>query len=119
MTCQDDAGMMESVFEKVEQRVLWEGDKGGGIYEWTRTWAEAGGLHNNPLASVVQEPLFRMLKAEEAVWSAAWEHNYNAKEEGQHIKRLQAYVQAAADRAASQLQGRPGLVQSLREALQS
>jgi hypothetical protein len=29
------------------------------------------------------------------VWSSSWQGSYSAKEEGQHIKRLQAYVEAA------------------------
>jgi hypothetical protein len=119
ISCQTVPGMMQSVFEKVEQRVSCEGDQAGWIFERTRSWIANGGLDNNSLAAIVQEPLTKIRTDQEAVWSAAWEHNYSAKEEAQHIKRLQACVQAATDRAAEQLQEHPELVESLMEALES
>jgi hypothetical protein len=118
--CQPVPGMMQSVFAKVEQRVWREGDTEGWIHARIQSWIAGGGLDNSSLSVARSEPLPKLLKGEEYVWSAAWwEHNYGAKEEGQHIKRLQAYVQAAADRAAEQLQVHPVLIESLREALQS
>jgi hypothetical protein len=64
-----------------------------------------------------KEPLAKLLRKERKLWFDSWEGSYNAKEEGQHIKRLQAYVQAAADRAAGQLQQQPGLVEKLQRVL--
>jgi hypothetical protein len=61
--------------------------------------------------------LLKLVQKEKVQWASAWEGSYSAKEEGQHVKRLQAYVQAAADRAAAQQQQQPELVQKLREAL--
>jgi hypothetical protein len=116
--CQAVPGMMQSVFEKVEQRVRCEGDQAGWIHALIQSWISKNALNNISVTAARQEPLARLLASQEAVWSSAWEHKYSVKEEGQHIKRLQAYVQAAADRAAEQLQGHPALVQRLREALQ-
>jgi hypothetical protein len=118
--CQAVPGMMQSVFEKVEQRVRCEGDKEGWIHALIQSWISNGGLDSHSLSAARQEPLPKMLKAEEAIWSAAWfQHNYTQREEAQHIKKLQAYVQAAADRAAEQLEKHPELVDSLMEALES
>jgi hypothetical protein len=117
LCCKAVPGMMTSVTKKVEESVYQDGDKPGWIYDRVQSWINEGGANNSSRATARQEPLPKLIKGEELVWDAAWEGSYSAKEEGQHIKRLQAYVQAAADRAAGQLQGNPELVQRLRDVL--
>jgi hypothetical protein len=75
-------------------------------YSWEQIYEEAR-----------KEPLTKLLQKERKLWLDLWDGGYSAKEEGQHIQRLQAYVQAAADRAAGQLQQQPQLVEKLRRVL--
>jgi hypothetical protein len=90
------------------------------IYNRALSWMDRLEGTSTPdiFAQARQEPLHKLLQKEKVQWASSWEGGYSAKEEGQHIQRLQAYVQAAADRAAGQLQQQqPELVQKLREAL--
>jgi hypothetical protein len=114
--------VIHTVFKAVEARVRRATDQPGFLKErataWYRQYAE---LHRDQLGDHVtlpdHEPLFKLLLNEGQVWTNSWQGNYSAEEEGRHTNRLQAYVQAAAHRAAGQLQQQPGLVQKLREAL--
>jgi hypothetical protein len=101
---------MRAVLKRFEERVFCEGDEPGWIHRRIQSWINDSGLDYSSRATARQEPLLKLIKGEEVVWHAAWAGSYSAKEEGQHIKRLQAYVQAAADRAAGQLQQQPELV---------
>jgi hypothetical protein len=63
------------------------------------------------------EPLFKMIVKERNIWGDALYSapTYRPKEAAQHSQRLQAYVEAAAARAAGQLE--PGLKKELYQAL--
>jgi hypothetical protein len=74
--------------------------------------------HSSIQSQLNAEPLAKLLQKQRQVCAASKEGYYSASEEARHIKRLQAYVQAAADRAAEQLQEHPALIQKLREAVQ-
>jgi hypothetical protein len=65
------------------------------------------------------EPLAKLLQKQRLACFSSSQGYYSTSEEARHVKRLQAYVQAAADRAAEQLQGQPALVHRLREVIKS
>jgi hypothetical protein len=118
---------LESVLRTVERKVALPHDQPGFLvdqitmqvlehqkkivqvpgYSWEHMYKEAE-----------KEPLTKLLQKERKLWSESWEGSYSAKEEGRHIQRLQAYVQATVDKAAEQLQQQhPDLVRRLQRVL--
>jgi hypothetical protein len=106
--------MMQSVFDTVEKRVFPAEEQCGILFGHVSSFLRA----NQRSRTKIPEPLQKLFKGEAQVWSSSCAGSYSAKEEGQHIKRLQAYVQAAVDKAVGQLHPYdPDLVEMLKEAL--